>query len=80
MDNSTSPLFGNADSIKLNISGSEIDICVLFSLHCCITMFDQCKKGNDYRSSFAKAIFHMYDDSTSAKTIHLDEADFVGVC
>ena len=50
-----------APVIKLNIADVEIELRVCFSLSCCKLMFrNHDEEGKDYRTSFAGAVFSMY--------------------
>ena len=65
-----------APVIKLNISDVEIELRVCFSLSCCKLMFrNHDEEGKDYRTSFAGAVFSMYQQK-EGETV-LTEDDFI---
>lgn len=65
-----------APVIKLNISDVVIELRVRFSLSCCKLMFQSHdEEGKDYRTSFAGAVFSMYQQK-EGETV-LTEDDFI---
>lgn len=65
-----------APVIKLNIADVEIELRVCFSLSCCKLMFrNHDEEGKDYRTSFAGAVFSMYQQK-EGETV-LTEDDFI---
>lgn len=68
----------NAQIIKIQIAEVEIQLRVFFSVNCCENMFESHQKGDDYRTAFAKSIFHMYQQRADIN-INLTEDDFVNL-
>ncbi len=71
------PVRNNAPIIKIVISEIEIQLRIFFNISCCEIMFEQHEQGVDYRSAFAKAVFHMYRKTTENTKCILAEDDFV---
>lgn len=67
----------NAPLITLCLSDKEISIRVFFSINCCKIMFECHEQGNDYRSAFAKAVFHMYQQTDKDKIADFSAIDFL---
>lgn len=67
----------NIPIIKIKILEFEIQIRVLFSMKCCEIMFKNHNQGDDYRLAFAKAVFHMYQNTDNK--ISLTEDEFLSV-
>ncbi|NEZ76029.1 hypothetical protein EXM56_11995 [Clostridium botulinum] len=67
----------NAPIIKIKILEFEIQIRVLFSMRCCEIMFNNYNQGDNYRLAFAKAVFHMYQNTDNK--ISLTEDEFLSV-
>ncbi|HBF8684679.1 TPA: hypothetical protein KO123_001334 [Clostridioides difficile] len=67
----------NIPIIKIKILEFEIQIRVLFSMRCCEIMFNNYNQGDNYRLAFAKAVFHMYQNTDNK--ISLTEDEFLSV-
>lgn len=65
--------------IKIIVLDKEIQIRVLFSMSCIQVMFDNYEKGDTYKSSFAKSIFHMYKNNEKYSEGVFKEEDFLKI-
>ena len=72
-----SAFMNDAPIIKISISKIEVQIRVFFSINCCEIMFEQYEQTNDYRIAFAKAVFHMYQQTAKDNRTTLSEDDFI---
>lgn len=72
-----SAFMNDAPIIKISISKIEVQIRVFFSINCCEIMFEQYEQTNDYRIAFAKAVFHMYQQTAEDNRTTLSEDDFI---
>jgi len=67
----------DAPIISIPLSDKEVKTQIFFSINCCMKLFECYEQGGDYRSAFAKAIFHMYQQTNSDNSIDFTEKDFV---
>ncbi len=72
-----SAFIDNAPIIKILISKIETPIRIFFNINCCEIMFEQYEQTYDYRIAFAKAVFHMYQQSAKNNSPILLEDDFI---
>ena len=72
-----STLINDSPIIKIVVSEIEVPIRIFFSINCCEIMFEQYKQTNDYRIAFAKAVFHMYQQTSKDTHVTLSENDFI---
>lgn len=69
----------NLPTIKVIINQIEINLKVHFNMDCCQVMLERYSQGETYRSSFAKAIFYMYKETSSNNNYNLVETDFIAL-
>jgi hypothetical protein len=72
-------LMNNAPVIEITISETKIRLRIFFSVNCCEIMFKCYEQESDYRTSFAKAVFHMFTHMKTDNEIALTEADFINI-
>lgn len=71
-----SAFMNDAPIIKISISKIEVQIRVFFNINCCEIVFEQYERTQNYRTAFAKAVFHMYQQTEDNRTT-LSEDDFI---
>ncbi|MDV0447270.1 hypothetical protein MsAg5_11500 [Methanosarcinaceae archaeon Ag5] len=67
----------NVPLIKVKISEIDIQIRPVFGISSVEVLFECHRRGENYRSSFSKAVFHMYEQTKYFNEIILTEDDFV---